>query len=392
MAKGQKVALLNLDITGAFDFLPHGLVNEGFRLSGATTSATSLVKSYLKNQSQFLKIGGEKSAKWRSPDTGVFQGVHLAGLAYNVSTLGHSSPEELADSTTVRYSDDYQIVVSGPNNELLKKRIIATIIEKEARINTSGMTLEPKKTEFIQMNSQIQQIEIAGIPITIKNDTKFLGMSIQKNLGVGIQLQHVCAKIRQAAGRTRSYRNVPSAMKLPLYYAWAQSQVTFNGAAFLPFLSANQKKKLQRSCNQAIRAVVGTKARPKTGEMIISATFLRRKLKISSIETLERIAIAKRTWKNRINLQKMQSEQLKIAETRTQTRSGNILTIPKSNGPLKSSLLPKCAKCWNKMPQSLKDENFWPKAKKGISRWVRGAVPTHKKQSVLPNYGRTSSY
>ena len=113
----------------------------------------------------------------------------------------------------------------------------------------------------------------------------------------------------------------------------------------------------------------------KLGKKIISATFLRRKLKIPSVETLERIEIAKRTWKNRVKFQKLQVEQSEIAEARRQTRSGNILSIPRSHGPLKNSPLPKCAKYWNEMPQSLKNEKFWPKAKKSISKWVRGVGP-----------------
>ena len=124
-------------------------------------------------------------------------------------------------------------------------------------------------------------------------------------------------------------------------------KVTFNGD---PFLSANQKSALQRSYNLAIRAVVGAIARPKTGEKIISATYLRRKLKIPSVETLETLAIAKRTWKNRVKLQELQDEQSEVAEARPQTRSGHLLTIPRAHEPLKNSLLPKCAKGWNEMP------------------------------------------
>ena len=106
-------------------------------------------------------------------------------------------------------------------------------------------------------------------------------------------------------------------MKLPSYYAWAQSQATFNGAAFLPFLLANQKSRLERTCNLAISAVVGAKSRLKSGEKIISATFLRRKLKIPSVETLERLAISKRMCKIKLRFQELQGEQSKIAETRS---------------------------------------------------------------------------
>ena len=53
-SRGLKVAILNLDIRKAFDSIPHQLIVEGVKMSGATIATTNIVKSYLSNQTQFL--------------------------------------------------------------------------------------------------------------------------------------------------------------------------------------------------------------------------------------------------------------------------------------------------------------------------------------------------
>ena len=153
-------------------------------------------------------------------------------------------------------------------------------------------------------------IEHHGASISTSKEVRFLGFTIEEKLKMNSHLERTCKKIRQAAGRIRSV-NLNSSAKMPLYYAWVHSHLLSNGAAFLPFLSQRQTEKLQTSCNMAIRATANKSFRP----MIIgpkrevkanSASKLRRRMAIPSVETVKNMIVAKQTWKMREELRRME--------------------------------------------------------------------------------------
>ena len=74
--KNNVIGALFMDLSKAFDSLPHGLLIAKFRAYGLSLSACDLLSSYLSNRHQRVKIKGSRS-EWREVKKGVPQGSIL---------------------------------------------------------------------------------------------------------------------------------------------------------------------------------------------------------------------------------------------------------------------------------------------------------------------------
>ena len=72
-----------MDLSKAFDCLPHDLLLGKLRAYGLSTSACELVRSYLCNRKQRVKLGPHHS-EWANTSKGVPQGSILRPLLFNV--------------------------------------------------------------------------------------------------------------------------------------------------------------------------------------------------------------------------------------------------------------------------------------------------------------------
>ena len=90
---------------------PHTAILAAIKQTGAKSSVTQLIESYLNNQKQFLEYGGVRSEPWSNKGVGFFQGDVWSSLLYNISTAGHTLPSDLQNSA--KYMDDEIVVVSA---------------------------------------------------------------------------------------------------------------------------------------------------------------------------------------------------------------------------------------------------------------------------------------
>ena len=77
------VGALFMDLSKAFDCLPHGLLIAKLRAYGLTLHACELVASYLSDRRQRVKIGNSRS-QWKCLEKGVPQGSILGPLLFNI--------------------------------------------------------------------------------------------------------------------------------------------------------------------------------------------------------------------------------------------------------------------------------------------------------------------
>ena len=83
----QFVALLFMDLSKAFDCLPHGLIISKLHAYGVSTPACELLFSYLHGRKQRVKISTSRSS-WTTLSKGVPQGSILGPLLLNIFMNG----------------------------------------------------------------------------------------------------------------------------------------------------------------------------------------------------------------------------------------------------------------------------------------------------------------
>ena len=140
----------------------------------------------------------------------------------------------------------------------------------------SGLSLNPKKAEYIPFNYDPGPLSVGGTQVVPKKSFKFLGCYIQADLNWNRQVNETVKKMRRSAARIRvEGRNVGIRERKELYYAWVHSHVMCNAGAYLPLLGSNQMNDLQTAANAGIRAICRL---PKRGQ--VPMTSIREQLRI----------------------------------------------------------------------------------------------------------------
>ena len=80
---GQIIGTVTIDLSEAFDCMPHGLLIAKLKTYGFSENACKFLKSYLVNRKQRVKIGNHFS-KWVSNIIDVPQGSILGPLLFNI--------------------------------------------------------------------------------------------------------------------------------------------------------------------------------------------------------------------------------------------------------------------------------------------------------------------
>ena len=232
------------------------------------------------------------------------------------------------------------------------------------------MVMEESKTEVLPINKHIGVINAPHGNINPKDTIIFLGFHLQKNLKIRQQVTITVAKINRSTGRIWQFPNLPQKCEVMLYFALVQSHLMTNAACVLPFLTAEQSLKIQRACNNAIRAIITLRWR-KTDSKPKSITKIRQKLGIPSVAELTQRVVAFEAWKDRENLNFTSTG----TQTTYKTRNSHLLKIPDEIGPKKWSLRPKIVKSWNELPPEIKICSDHKKAKNLIKKLYTPATP-----------------
>ena len=112
--KREKVGLFMMDLSKAFDYIPHDLLIAKLYAYGLDKNALKFIYSYLKGRRQRVKINAEYSS-WKEILNGVAQGSVLGILLFNIFINDLFLVVE--NSEVCNYADDNSLSVSDSNIE-----------------------------------------------------------------------------------------------------------------------------------------------------------------------------------------------------------------------------------------------------------------------------------
>ena len=193
------IGAMLLDLSKAFDCLPHQLLIAKLKAYGFDDNSCSLMHSYLFNRKQRVKIGSFRS-EWLNLKKGVPQGSILGPLLFNIFlndifyTL--NGIYNYADDNTIsRYGDDIDTV-----------KILLEDATHEALdwFSCNEMQANPSKFQALVLGSNIDKTDlafnIAGSEITPSKSVNLLGVEIDDKLDFSIHISKICKKAGQQLG------------------------------------------------------------------------------------------------------------------------------------------------------------------------------------------------
>ena len=345
-ASGKVVGLLALDASAAFDCLSHDVILSSMKLLGVGPKMINWTANFISNASQYVDINGHHSESYTN-SVGVAQGRKFSPDYFNIGTITAAFWCTLAESFL--YADDGTNVVAADSVEECNSKLQQAATDLALWYDKIGLSLNIKKSEVLGFGFVPDPIFINNSPIFPRSSIKFLGLIIQSDLKWNLHVDHVCSKIRAAAGRIRyEGRHFSVNDRRKLYFAWAQGSLCSNALAFLPRINQGEKEKIQTACNSAIRAIFGL---PRFGRS--SITSLREQFHIPSVEMLTEKITLEAAW-NRY--QAFSEVETPVSGPITRARSNRNFIHPVQTGHRRHLLSTICVLAWNNLPLEIKME------------------------------------
>ena len=138
----QIVALMLIDLSKAFDTIPHGLLLAKLKAHGVNSSSCMLLKDYLHGRMQRVKVGNT-SSDWQEVRRGVPQGSVLGPMFFNIFI--NDLFLQIKTVQLTMYADDGQLYTADTDPVSLERRISREVSSSNAWYEINGMIVNPAR-------------------------------------------------------------------------------------------------------------------------------------------------------------------------------------------------------------------------------------------------------
>ena len=222
----QNVGLILLDLRKAFDCLPHRPLLCKLRAYGVSYESCKLIKSYLCNRLQRVKI-----SEWAILAKGVPQGSVLGLLLFNIF-LGDIFYSLKNVCSLYNYADDNSISCYSHDMNVLKEQLEANaklaldwFAEKQMKANPSKFQTNIFKH---RSNEAICELNISNYTIEFVWCVKWVGITLDGKLCFDDHISRSCTRAdRQTNALRWIVKYVPLDCRINIYNAFMASNFNY---------------------------------------------------------------------------------------------------------------------------------------------------------------------
>ena len=198
--------LLLIDLSKAFDSVSHNLLLAELHRYGVRDNALCLLRSYLSNREQCVKVLNFDSefcySEYGSVSVGVPQGSVLGPLLYII--FANDLNNLISKVDTVTYADDIALCINGDSPSSL-----ATIMNSELQLISNWSRFNRLPINYGKCHAVVisnralpssLSIVLDSINIPIVTSTNYLGVIIDSKLNFSNHLEHINSKLAQFSG------------------------------------------------------------------------------------------------------------------------------------------------------------------------------------------------
>ena len=341
-----KIGAILMDLSKAFDCLPHDLLIAKLKAYGIGDKSLKLILSYLSNRKHRVRIGSSVS-EWLEMIFGVPQGSILGPLLFNIFI--NDLLYLIKECDICNYADDNTIYACDQDISVVIKRLEIDLNNAMKWFNCNFMVANSAKFQviFLGTNDNTVGLNINGTYMTSAESVKLLGVTIDRKLSFLPYIKEICAKVNsktKALLRIRNYLETSKAKLLCNSYILSQ----FNYCPIIWMFSNKEGNSLITVAHKrALRAMLNDFSL-EYGDMLAlsgNATIHEKNLRSLALVVYKSI--------NGLNPSFME-EFFTLKSSSHDLRRGKLLTLPPDIG--NNSWLFRGVLLWNNLPKPIKEE------------------------------------
>ena len=252
--KSWKIGTILMDLSKAFDTLPHDLLIAKLQAYGFGDDSLKLISSYLSNRYQRVRIGSALS-EWLQLLLGIPQGSILGPLLFNIFI--NDIFYFITDVDLCNFADDNTIY----NCQNSLEKVITTLelgVEECLRwfqVNQMAINADKFQLMFLGAGETNFGLNICGTVVKSQHCVKLLGVEIDSSLRFDAHIRNICKKANtkiRCLQRIRNYVSVKQAEVLSSAYI-------LSGFSYCPIIWMYSSKtlglliqKVQKRCLRTI--------------------------------------------------------------------------------------------------------------------------------------------
>ncbi len=259
--RSEKTLAVFLDLSKAFDTLPHKILLKKLDNFGIRGNALRWFESYLADRKMYVKFNGVKSNIVPSGEFGVPQGSVLGPLCFIMATNDLASA--LKKCSSILFADDTTVYVTDKNLRHLKDCMKHDLEIMVDWFKANKLTLNLGKTSFVLFQppgrrtlDEDVQLSVGNIPISREKTVKFLGLYLNEHLNFDSQVKHICSKLSKNIYMLRTIKSlVPKWALRTLYFSYIQNNFTYGLSIWGPLISQSALKRIRTLQKKALRTI-----------------------------------------------------------------------------------------------------------------------------------------
>lgn len=248
---------LLMDLSKAFDCLPHALVICKLHAYGFSQDACQLVASYMQGRQQRVKLGNHRSS-WSTLTKGVPQGSIFGPLIFNIFL--NDLFYHVKKCSMFNYADDNTLFYSHENiHELLYvlKGDVESVVDW---FKCNGMQANPEKFQLIishRNKNETVELHVCNTVIKSTNSVKLLGITIDSKLNFDSHISDLCKKASRQVNVLKRLSNILSLkVKLAILNSFVLSNFKYCPLIW-HFCKRRKLRLIEKIYERALRTVYG---------------------------------------------------------------------------------------------------------------------------------------
>lgn len=233
--KGKQALCVFMDLAKAFDTVNHVELIETVEDLGIRGIALKLIKNYLSNRIQFVKIADHLSDP-RTVECGVPQGTVLGPLLFTMYINGLLTLDTVGNITS--FADDTVVFYVGDTWNELKSIAEHDLGNIKTWFDQKLLSINFKKTKFIKFTCSgnnhplpddlVITSERTHYNIQATSDTNYLGIQVDQHLRWDTHVNNVIKKLRPVLFQFKQLKQILNVKYLKiLYHALVESQLSY---------------------------------------------------------------------------------------------------------------------------------------------------------------------